>query len=397
MNTISALAQAAEMAGIGNRQWITDSLGTSVALKEVLKLADQRERWIKDLGCLSAVQQLHESMEKIESLSQYDRNWSMHDWRRSAVGAVEQMYETLQKEYAAIANVGRDYMLRRDTEAIAQLREMAKFDAISSLASEHHAMLGTHSAIQSAMEQVKALNYNIVESFNWSISASQHYGALQKFEIPVLDTAATVAMSQLWGRDGIARHLTSLGIDFDDLLQNWATEGDADEEQVTDTIISSISFQKRLDIESFLGNPRNNGIMAVLGLILSIYQVALMYMPSLAPNNSSESPQIAQLLEAQKSLAAQVEKLTQKIMEQLDENDGALSERVVRDRLAVIRERPQSGSRIVTKIFPNQVVTVLDEEGKWIRIRYYDFVQEEFYEGWALKKYFSRVYSRHIR
>ncbi len=64
---------------------------------------------------------------------------------------------------------------------------------------------------------------------------------------------------------------------------------------------------------------------------------------------------------------------------------------VVRERVATIRADPRHGARVVAEVFPNQVVTLLEERGKWIRVEYYDWLAGEERDGWALKKYFARV------
>lgn len=64
---------------------------------------------------------------------------------------------------------------------------------------------------------------------------------------------------------------------------------------------------------------------------------------------------------------------------------------VARSRVARIRRDPRLGSTIVAEVFPNQVVAMLGERGKWIHVEYYDWLAEEKRRGWALKKYFVRV------
>ena len=64
---------------------------------------------------------------------------------------------------------------------------------------------------------------------------------------------------------------------------------------------------------------------------------------------------------------------------------------VVRERVAVIRLKPEHGSRVIAEAFPNQVVTLLEERGKWIKVEYYDWIAHEERAGWALKKYFVRA------
>ena len=70
------------------------------------------------------------------------------------------------------------------------------------------------------------------------------------------------------------------------------------------------------------------------------------------------------------------------------------AEYVVRDRSALIREEPKNGSKVIAHIFPNQIVTIIDSEGKWIEVTYYDWAKRNYMNGWVLKKYLERVKSK---
>ena len=67
------------------------------------------------------------------------------------------------------------------------------------------------------------------------------------------------------------------------------------------------------------------------------------------------------------------------------------AEYVVKDRSALIRETPNNGSKVIAHIFPNQVVTIIDSEGKWIEITYYDWAERNYMNGWVLKKYLQKI------
>lgn len=69
------------------------------------------------------------------------------------------------------------------------------------------------------------------------------------------------------------------------------------------------------------------------------------------------------------------------------------AEYVVKDRSTLIREEPKNGSKVIAQIFPNQVVTIIDNEGKWIEVTYYDWLKGEYMNGWVLKKYLQRFKS----
>jgi hypothetical protein len=63
----------------------------------------------------------------------------------------------------------------------------------------------------------------------------------------------------------------------------------------------------------------------------------------------------------------------------------------VRDRQATIREKPQSGSRMVARVPPGAYVLLIDTRGKWIEVEYRDEKTGAQASGWTLKKYFRRV------
>lgn len=395
----------AELAGLSsetlvvNRKRSTDKLSPSPALKEALKLIEQQNKWLKASSHLRSLEALRETWEKLDQLAEYRKRFGQEHWRQSTVGTVSRLYETLQKQYSATSYAKQLYVAsKRDLDAFESIRKTALATHLESLAAAGHATWFANSAIEKAMEQVRAVNLHINEAVH-GLAIKNHRRSLHTIQVPVIDNMAAAALMQFWGREGITRQLNSLGIDFEALLVGWAA--DFDEEQAAQESEKHASdpasgLAVRRDGIDWLVNQRNSGFMSLLGLLLSIYQIAAMYLPALLPDKTSDSPHMAQLIDAQKKLAEQVEQLTQEIMKQIEKEDESLPERVVRERMAVIREKPKSSAAVVTKIFPNQVVTVLDEQGKWIRIRYYDFLKEEFYEGWALKKYFSRVGPRRV-
>ena len=55
-------------------------------------------------------------------------------------------------------------------------------------------------------------------------------------------------------------------------------------------------------------------------------------------------------------------------------------------RVAVICSAPRAGSSKAGSAFPNQWVKPVAEAGKWIQLKYYDFLAQETQIGWALRK-----------
>ena len=92
-------------------------------------------------------------------------------------------------------------------------------------------------------------------------------------------------------------------------------------------------------------------------------------------------------------LKEQIEKLELVIvnLSQTQQKQFTSAEYVVKDRSALIREEPRNGSKVIAHIFPNQVVTIIDSEGKWIEVTYYDWAKKNYMNGWVLKKYLHRI------
>jgi hypothetical protein len=69
-------------------------------------------------------------------------------------------------------------------------------------------------------------------------------------------------------------------------------------------------------------------------------------------------------------------------------------EYVVREREAIVRDAGRSGSRRIATLAPGQVVELLDEVGKWVKIEYHDSTAPGTHYGWVLRKYLLRVSRR---
>ena len=81
-------------------------------------------------------------------------------------------------------------------------------------------------------------------------------------------------------------------------------------------------------------------------------------------------------------------------LSQTQQKPFASVEYVVKDRSALIREEPKNGSKVIAHIFPNQVIAIIDSEGKWIEVTYYDWAKRNSMNGWVLKKYLERIKSK---
>jgi uncharacterized protein YgiM (DUF1202 family) len=100
----------------------------------------------------------------------------------------------------------------------------------------------------------------------------------------------------------------------------------------------------------------------------------------------------AETTSALQTQARQIQHLTVLIEKALKQAANTPEERfVVRERVAIVRTKPQHGASMEGKLLPNEVVRCIDEDGKWIEVQYYHWIQKEYRTGWVLKKYLDRV------
>jgi hypothetical protein len=242
-------------------------------------------------------------------------------------------------------------------------------------------------AAQVAFTQSSHL-YNIVESFDARVALSkspfiaksiksilEQSEWAKQFHVPVIDTSAAAAIARLWGVGGIEKQLLALGIDYQTLLDNLDMEEPAcGLEEPSQPTGSKLSLSDVLSIFSI--------ILAVLIPMWQQYDSKRM--------EERLSGEIRQANEVQSKRLEVLERLLNRLLEE-NQLSSLRQEYVVRSRSAHIRKLPQSGSAILAEIFPNQVVTLLSEKGKWVKIEYFDWLAQECRSGWVLKKYLIRI------
>lgn len=253
---------------------------------------------------------------------------------------------------------------RLQTEQMAQLGK-----TISN--SMHLFSTNTMKVLQSEVDKVRALNRSFFDRSRFS----------------VIDQTTAILMTNVWGKSGIAQQLDALGIDYERLYQAIEQCEDIDQrpEPSPDEDLSHIHR-----ITGWLGKPHVSGPMTLLSLLLGIYAICLVYFPSLLPYEDKQQTKFDAL---EKHLMSQFQPLLEQLMNKASSKTTYV-EFVVKERVTVVRVLPKNGSMVIAEIFPNQVVTMLDENGKWVKIEYYDWLHQEFRMGWALKKYFARIATR---
>lgn len=200
--------------------------------------------------------------------------------------------------------------------------------------------------------------------------AAQHNWAKQ-FQLPVIDSAAASAIAAIWGQEGVERQLKSFGVEYHQLFDDI----DATQEQsqsVSQFKIPPVDFWTAFNI--------------LFAILLFLYQVR--------DSAQTEKHLVSEIQlsrgEAKSGLQL-IEQLLQVLIESKQPNEEGETQFVVRSRVAIIRTSPRAGSTAIAEIFPNQVVTLLNEDGKWIEVSYFDWLKQEVRTGWLLKKYLVRV------
>lgn len=205
--------------------------------------------------------------------------------------------------------------------------------------------------------------------------------SIGKLTLPTIDWSGAATLAQMLGKEGIASQLAALGIDEDGSLIEESAESSA---PTGATQAEGIGFSRKT--------------MELMALISLIAAFLIPYLQELSSNawqakTDAELAAHRQLLENHKK---QMEALSNLIVKALQHEAKRSEERfVVLERVATIRKKSESGSAVIGKLLPREVVQAVSEDGKWIEVRYYDWLRQSYHTGWTLKKYFKRVPVNH--
>lgn len=374
-----------------------DQLGISGTLaNELRRMQDARLGWLKHLQpYLGIVEEVH----RINKVT----NSALHVGQLAALQNAKQLLDQqehikrmldpiadIRKQYAIDPNLQRvidvatkpawlNDELARTSKAASQVSALAAMEE-GMQASLRHAReaLATTSAPSQIAQLMKSFQdvhkhwevpKGLVESVG-AVKALQE--SVGRLTMPVIDWSSAATLAKLLGEEGIEAQLAALGIQADGTLLE---AGEETTEQ-----------------ENGIGLSRKT--MELMALLSFIATFLIPYLQELSSDKwqgkiDSELSVHRQLLEKQGQQLMALSKLVEKAIEKeaKRENDRF----VVLDRMTTVRSDPENGSSIVGKLFPREVVRPLAEQGKWIQIEYYDWLRQQDYRGWALKKYFKRV------
>lgn len=200
---------------------------------------------------------------------------------------------------------------------------------------------------------------------------------LRTLRAPTLDWASAATLSEILGTDGILSQLEKLGIDEDGEL--------AEEKDVQDASERGIGLSRR-----------TMDLITLFSIVWTIFFTDRQEISSAEWQNKVDG-RFNELTAANQLQFKQLESLA-RLIEIAIEKEAEKSEvrYVVHERVASVRARPGGGA-VESNLLPNEVVLLLSNNGKWVQVRYYHWIDQEYKSGWVLKKYLRRVPSSHLR
>lgn len=193
--------------------------------------------------------------------------------------------------------------------------------------------------------------------------------------VPTFDFSTAALLAELHGVNGIARQLASLSLSPEQFLGEGAEATDGEE-----TVVPTQTGWKAQRLDDLRD--------IVIGLIVNM--IFQLYVSPYIANQDTEAinkrlDNIEKLVQTLPNLLApQIEDIVRRELE------ADLVVFVVGSRAGELRLDPAAGSPVTAIVFPNQVLTLLDERGKWIKVEFYDYRAQDVRQGWILKKYCAR-------
>jgi len=238
---------------------------------------------------------------------------------------------------------------------------------------------GPFASIRSELERNRSNMSTVLDAIgqgdDWSRS----------LRLPVIDAASAAAVARVWGEAGLLAQVRSLGLDSATLSEfvRRVSEGEAGDEY--DLGEAEVDGKGRLA-------PKPLSLMdwlSIFGVFLAILVPIWQKMDS----DATEARLTSEIRSAEERNSKRIEALTRLLESMVERSQSKVDDQmfVVRSRVALIRRFGTVDSAVEAEVFPNQVVKVVSERGKWIEVEYFDWLAREKRTGWALKKYFVRV------
>lgn len=357
---------------------------------EFRKLEQERSTWMK---AMAESQSLADQFKKLvaQDSTAVQMAKQMYDIHKTQEESVRKMLDPLahiRSNLLGDSSVQR--MIDELSRPITATKHFSKLiDQAASSAYLHSLNLNVDSSIERARKMLAEPSISIslqqvIKSFeetnkHWAVPSAllESISPLKawqeqvgKLSLPVMDWASAATLARLLGSEGIQSQFAALGINPD----------------------GSLNSQFVVQEEDGIGLRRKTlELMALLSFIMA-FLVPIYQEISSAQWQASTNKQLEVQANAIESQRKMIEALTQLVEKALVQEASRQEQRfVVKERVAVVRSKPERGSAVLGKLLPNEVVRPISEDGKWIEIEYYHWLHQEYRTGWALKKYFLRV------
>lgn len=260
-----------------------------------------------------------------------------------------------------------------------------KLSEISSLAGTK--ALGTHldgfqaSGISFLSDKLVPLKEHSIMSVAKGLEGLTHLNSslasiktFSKFGFSDIGTAnyhsISLAVSKLYGSN--LSSTISLGEAYRDLYEHFSLDTNIPEEDRFEKLGENI--EKR--IEKAPKGSLSSEFYINLLIALIMFWVA---------NMQSE--------ESEKRLHTRMEKLETTVIQQILElkKDKEIESFYVVKRGVNLRVRPTTKSEVISTLHRNVKVKLIARKSKWIRIEYFDYIDEVYISGWVYKKYLKRI------
>lgn len=344
-----------------------------LAVNSVAKMLEQQQRLVRDAA--GPLAQL--------------RAESMWERERAQILAAAQSSMSLQSYAKTIAD-----MQMSELEASRKAYESVNITAMSvidSLDAERRKMIEAASRPYASLVESLTRESAHIKSMSDMVAGASW---INQLKLPVIDAASAAAVAKSWGIEGALREIYSLGLDaqtmraFATTLSEARDIGDIETDDEAEISESGPKRARRLSPEMWLSI-----FSALLAILIPIWQKMDSDATEARLTAKVEGISV-QLADQEKRSAQRLEALLHIVERMMEQSVGKADDEVdfiVRSRVALIRAVGKSGSRVVAEVFPNQVVKLISEDGKWIEVRYFDWNAQEERSGWAMKKYFLRV------
>lgn len=366
MTSITSISEVMKQSMKFQQQW-SDAMWPALAFnrqfEELSKLANSSALLASQFGAASQfakamADQSHHWKKFTEPLSQIRESILFSDQVAKAIASSSLGWQNTARELAESLSASSSAM-RMSDEISKQMM------GISSLHLERFAELtkpyqGLLDSIASDSFAVKAAR-EMAAQHNWP----------KPFQLPIIDSAAASAIAAIWGHEGVERQLKSFGVEYHQLFDDIETT-EEQSQSMPQFKIPPVGFWTAFSI--------------LLAILMFVYQ----YRDS-AQMESRLISEIRLSRDEATNGTQLIEQLLQALIESRQPNEEGETQFVVRSRVATIRTSPRAGATTIAEIFPNQVVTLLEEDGKWIEVSYFDWLKQEVRTGWVLKKYLVRV------